>query len=135
MIKERIWCTVRERALARGFSFNTEHAECPCVYRRTKLSSRVRTKGGQRGSSDREFTRVCSLFSLGPVASEVLEEEVVHDHVCVLCEPLSKTRTKPTIRKYSTKTQQRGDLKKCTKLTLPFLYEWLFSLYSTYPFM
>ena len=37
----------------------------------------------QRRSCDRELT-VCSLFSLEPVASEELEEEAAHDHVCVL---------------------------------------------------
>ena len=36
--RERIpllWSTVRERALAKGFSFNMGDAKCPCVCRKT----------------------------------------------------------------------------------------------------
>ena len=35
-----LWNRVRERTLAKGFSFNMEYAKCPCVCRRTKLSGR-----------------------------------------------------------------------------------------------
>ena len=41
--RERIlypWITVRERALAKGFSFNVVDAKCPCVCRRTKMPGR-----------------------------------------------------------------------------------------------
>ena len=35
-----LWGRVRERTLAKGFSFNMGDAKCPCVCRRTKLSGR-----------------------------------------------------------------------------------------------
>ena len=41
--RERIpllWSRVRERTLAKGFSFNLRDAKCPCVCRRMKLSGR-----------------------------------------------------------------------------------------------
>ena len=41
--RERIpllWSTVREKALSKGFSFNTRDAKCPYVCRRTKLPGR-----------------------------------------------------------------------------------------------
>ena len=41
--RERIpllWSRVRERTLAKGFSFNMGDARCPCVCRRKKLSGR-----------------------------------------------------------------------------------------------
>ena len=41
--RERIpllWSNVRERALAKGFTFNMGDAKCSCVCRRTKLSGR-----------------------------------------------------------------------------------------------
>ena len=38
---------VRERALAKGFSFNMGDAKCPCVCRRMKLSGRCGQGEGQ----------------------------------------------------------------------------------------
>ena len=41
--RERIpllWSNVRERALAKGFTFNMGDAKCTCVCRRTSLSGR-----------------------------------------------------------------------------------------------
>ena len=41
--RERIpllWSRVRDRSLAKGFSFDLGDAKCPCVSRRTKLSGR-----------------------------------------------------------------------------------------------
>ena len=35
-----LWSSVRETALAKGFSFNMGDTKCPCVCRRTKLSGR-----------------------------------------------------------------------------------------------
>ena len=35
-----LWSSVRETALAEGFSFNMGDTKCPCVCRRTKLSGR-----------------------------------------------------------------------------------------------
>ena len=35
-----LWSTVRERALAKEFSFNMGDAKYPCVSRRTKLPGR-----------------------------------------------------------------------------------------------
>ena len=65
-----LWSTVRERALAKGFSFNMGDAKCPCVLQKneavwkecTQLEGlRGRQGMSQRISCDREFT-VCSLF-------------------------------------------------------------------------
>ena len=36
---------------------------------------------------------ICNLFWLGPVANEELEEEVSHDHVCVIWKPVSLQRS------------------------------------------
>ena len=80
-----VWSTVRERALAKDFSFNMGDAKCSRVSRRTKLSGRgvhsETVRGVGRGWVREEVVTqseltVCSLFSLEPVVSEELEVEV-----------------------------------------------------------
>ena len=83
--KTPLWSTEGEAEVAKGFCSNMGDTKYACVRRRTKLPGGVHgekvTKLGRR-SCNRQLT-VCNLFWFGPVTSEELTEEVVHNHFCL----------------------------------------------------
>ena len=56
-----LWSTVRERALAKGFSFNMEDAKYQCICRRTRLKFRDRQRSQRM--CDYDTCGVLCLFS------------------------------------------------------------------------
>ena len=84
-----LWSTVRERAMAKGFSFNMGDTKYPCVCRRTKLPARgytvrIKDRDTGRGSARGGIVAEYSLSWPGLVTNQELGGEAAHDHVCVV---------------------------------------------------